>query len=312
MNPALLDYLGLPKFSTIAELSELMHFPYGELRKYAIHASKGYYYKQYFIRKPNGKYREINQPKRDLKSVQAWILRHILDRLNPSNHATAFRSGRSTFHNVLPHTDNRYFLCLDLKDFFPSVTKKRVQVLFETIGYSIGTADILASLCTCKRSLPQGGVTSPSLSNLVTVGLDKRIAGYAAKHNLVYTRYADDITLSCNNPKKLGPAKNVLKSIIGEEGFEVNHEKTSRCGPRQKCEITGLVKNSSQPTFSIGRAKKRELRAAIYSIVVKGSATAKYSNPDSVDGWLAYLKSVDPQAYQKLSAYKQKLIKAMA
>ncbi|NMT18878.1 hypothetical protein HKA99_31525, partial [Vibrio parahaemolyticus] len=44
--------------------------------------------------------------------------------------------------------------------------------------------------------LPQGGATSPIISNLVMRELDSEFSKIARKYRLVYTRYSDDITFS--------------------------------------------------------------------------------------------------------------------
>ena len=46
--------------------------------------------------------------------------------------------------------------------------------------------------------LAQGSPTSPKLSNLILINLDKRLTGLANKYGLNYSRYADDITFSGN------------------------------------------------------------------------------------------------------------------
>ena len=101
--------------------------------------------------------------------------------------------------NVSPHKTNRYFICIDLEDFFPSISLNRVRKLFLLLGYSTRAVNILTRLCTCGEGLPQGAVTSPAISNLVVSKLDRRIGGYTSRRNIAYTRYADDITISCNN-----------------------------------------------------------------------------------------------------------------
>ncbi len=186
--------------------------------------------------------------------------------------------------NVSPHSGNRYFLCLDLEEFFPSISYGRVKDLLLVLGYSAEAATVLTRLCTCKYSLPQGGVTSPSLSNLIAATLDRRIGGYTSKRHIVYTRYADDITLFSNRTEVLHNALPTILNIIKSEKFKPNMKKLRFMGPRRKCLITGLVKNSSEPNFGIGKKKKRHMRAVIFNTYIKLIEDKEYKNRESIDG----------------------------
>ena len=261
------------------------------------------YYLRYNIPKANGGTRPIRQPRRDLKAIQAWILRNILDRLTPSQYATAYLKKRNIADGVLPHRNNRYFLCLDLEDFFPSISIRRVSNIFKLVGYSKEAASILARLCTCDDNLPQGAVTSPALSNLIASKLDRRIAGYAARRNIIYTRYADDITLSANSPKTLCKSLPMILRIIKSEHFRPNLNKLRFLGPRTRGLITGLVKDSSEPKFGIGRKKKRKMRAVMHHLEAGLEGDEIYRHETSILGWLNYLGSVDKISYEQMHRY---------
>ncbi len=276
-----------------------MHVDLRLLRKFC--GGSQYFYRRYTIPKSNGESREILQPCRDLKALQAWILRNILDKLTPTPFATAYVKKKNLLHNVSPHSANRYFLCLDLEDFFPSISDGRVANIFRLIGYSWRASFFLSALCTCEGGLPQGAVTSPALSNLVAAKLDRRIAGFTSRRNIVFTRYADDITLSSNNPATLSKALPIIMRIIRNERFKVNVEKTRVVGPRRQCRITGLTKNTDEPRFGIGKRKKRQMRAIMHNLLVKGTTDRKYDSAESILGWLSFLKGVDRTSYEQMN-----------
>lgn len=296
-----LRLLGLPVFSNIEDLAGLIHLDPQRLRILVTHNSR--FYKKYEIPKKTGGVRKIYQPAREIKVVQRWILHYILEKLSPSSAATAFIIGRGLINNVIPHAPNRYFVCIDLADFFPSILENRVFRIFRLIGYSQESAYILKSLCTCSGKLPQGGITSPALSNLIAGSLDRRLIGLTSRRNISYTRYADDITISSNNRNALFRSIPIIKEIIRSERFIVNESKTRVTGPRMRCRVTGLVKNSAAPQFGIGKDKKRKMRAIIFSLQKKGVADSKYSSVASIEGWLAYCKSVDPISFGQLRKY---------
>lgn len=307
-NNSLLRVIGLPVFGNLGELAELMHLDESEVKKFVVYSRHGYYYKKYWIRKQCGRKRLITQPGRRIKAIQSWILRHILDQLRPSRFAIAFRRGLTVREGLRPHEENRYFLCMDLEDFFPSIRKARVERIFTTIGYSSHCADILASLCTCQRSLPQGGVTSPALANLAAARLDRRIAGYAARRNMSFTRYADDLTVSANNPSSLTSAQRFIKMAVNDEGFKVNERKTRMLGPRRRCQINGIVKNNSTPSFGIGKRRKRRMRAIIFNRVIRGRLSPEYPTMQSIRGWISYARSVDPAGADQIEAFLDQML----
>ena len=306
-NTELLRLMNLPVFSEEKELASLIHVDPGRIKTLSIYSNR--YYKKYNIRKSNGKLREIKQPRKDLKGIQAWILRNILDKLTPTLFATAYIKDKNILSNVTPHCNNKYFMLLDLEEFFPSISIRRVAKIFSLIGYSEKIVYTLSMLCTCDYSLPQGAVTSPSLSNLIAAKLDRRISGYVSKRNISYTRYADDITLSSNNPATLCKTLPTILKIIKSEHFEPNMSKLRVLGPKKRCSITGLIKNNAEPKFGIGKKKKRLMRAVMHHFLFDLSKDNKYNSEESILGWINYLKSVDEVSFNQVDSYWKRLKK---
>ena len=296
----------MPVFHGIKEFASLCHISYKKIS--AVQYNSHPFYRRFTIKKKSGKERIIYEPNSTVKAIQVWILRHILDKVNPSDYATAYRKGYSILSNTNPHKNNRFFFCTDIMDFFPSIKMVRVFYLFRNIGYDERQAELLARLCTCNNSLPQGGVTSPAISNLVVNKLDRRLAGLANKKNIVYTRYADDLTFSSNNRSILNNSSKLIEEIIENEGFKINSMKTQLIGPKRSCKITGLIKNTSKPTFGIGKRKKNWMRCVLFNLVVNYRIIDdNYLNEESVLGWINYLKQVDPVSYDYMINYWNKL-----
>jgi hypothetical protein len=300
-----LRLLGLPVFESIEDLANLIHVDPGRLNILTMYSER--FYKNYRIPKKTGGYRNISQPSKELKAIQAWILRNILEKLSPSAHATGYVRGKNLLDNVSPHSGNRYFLSVDMENFFPSVSRWRVQLVFELIGFSNQTALFLTNLCSYFRHLPQGGVTSPALSNLVALKLDRRLSGLTSRRNIVFTRYADDMTFSANNRTILLRTLPPILQIIRSEGFEPNEPKTRFLGPRTHCRITGLVKDSSEPRFGIGRQKKTRMRAVMHNFVTGKRNDPQYPNEQAISGWLNFLKGVDERSYNQMWQYWNRL-----
>ena len=244
--------------------------------------------------------RVIAQPSRELKAIQGWILRNILNKLSSSDNCKGFEIGCSILDNAAPHVGANFILNVDLEDFFPSINAPKVYSIFSSIGYSKSVAAILTNLTVFDGRLPQGAPTSPKLANLICLRLDARIQGYAGPKGLIYTRYADDISISAQTIKKIMNARSILEQIISSEGLQINRKKTAIQGTMRRKEITGLVLSDSR--VGIGRDAFRDIRAQIFYLF-----TNKLDDFARINGLLSYVYSVDKASCRRLWNYIDKL-----
>jgi len=295
-----LKNLGLPALASIDDLAHAMKLGSNTVRSLSI--SSNSLYKTYKEPKKSGGFREIAQPCRELKAVQSWILRNILDKLKSSPYSKGFEKGKSILDNAKPHAGASYLLSIDLENFFPSIEAYKVYGVFSSVGYNKDMSKLLTNLCTYYDCLPQGAPSSPKLANLTCARLDARIQGYAGPRGITYTRYADDITLSAHTAIKVEKAKAFIGTIIHDEGLKINPTKTKICGTKRQKKITGLVLSGND--VGIGQAKYRELRSALHRLFV-----GRKSDYDSINGWLSFVYSVDKKAYHQLYAVIDSLAK---
>jgi len=246
-------------------------------------------YREFAIPKRSGGKRRILAPVPELKALQRRILRRLLARLRVHPAAMGFERGRSIVDNARAHVGQAVVMRFDLRDFFPSTRAKRLRRYFRRIGWNRPAAKLLVRLCTHEGGLPQGAPTSPRLSNLVNYRLDARLAGMAARLGGVYTRYADDITVSfpdnevlaaqdrhpaARNPRTGEPAiadahraasckqhamARFVRRVVEEEGYELHRRKKRSVRRRhQRQVVSGLVVNRR---VNLPREVRRRLRA---------------------------------------------------
>jgi RNA-directed DNA polymerase len=316
---------GLPAFPNALALATALGLTLGQLRflAYDREVSTVSQYRRFKIPKRTGGERLISAPRKRLKTAQHFILKELLDKLSLSEHAHGFRAKRSIVSNARPHVGASVVVNVDLRDFFPTVSYRRVKGLFRKLGYCEEVATLLGLLCTepdttqteldgvtyyvakGTRHLPQGAPTSPAISNLLCRRLDQRLSGFAKKHQLVYSRYADDLTLSA--PKGVEPAVGAMLAVLGKvahsEGFAVHPDKVSvqRRGRRQ--EVTGIVVNER---LSIDRRTLRRFRAFLFQLEKDGPEGKHWGqggNPiESAIGFANYVFMVDPKRGAELRA----------
>ncbi|MFX0195473.1 MAG: retron St85 family RNA-directed DNA polymerase [Candidatus Hodarchaeota archaeon] len=291
---------GFPLVEDLQTLADYVHLSTELLYRLSKYNDK--FYKIFKRPKENGGFRIIFCPSKEMKAVQAWILRNILDKIHVADSATGFRTGINVLENAKRHKENRYFLCLDIEDFFPSISYGKVYTVFRTIGYNPHVSHIFTSLCTCKGKLPQGGVSSPALSNIICIRLDHRISGYVGKRNVTYTRYADDMTFSSLNHKRLVGVKSRVTDILHSEAFKLNEAKTRLLGPRRQRKVTGII--ISEGSLGVGRKRKRIIRATIHRLVKENLSSIEDERLcNHINGWLSYMKTVDNTGLNQIKKY---------
>lgn len=214
------------------------------------------------IPKGQGGHRTLYIPSRREREAIKRLLPAVRTDAQTSCHPAlvhGFLSGRSPVTNAEAHIGWRYTLSFDLADFFDHVTPESlVRAQYPLDPYK-------RQILMPGRRARQGIPTSPFLANIAGSALDARIL-QAIEHagiHTVYTRYADDLAFSYDEPHFTPLLRQLIPSVCDESGFPVNPVKTrlhsALSGRRVICGIavddSGLL-----PT----RRTKRRLRAALH------------------------------------------------
>jgi len=250
--------------------------------------------------------------------IAAKLLELLVEKLPVSEHAHAFRRGRSIRTGAEPHVGKRFVFKLDLKDFFPSVTFARVRGWLIACGYSFPVATTLAILMTEAERQPvdwdgtlfhvpvgerhcvQGAPTSPGICNALLLRLDRRLAGLAKKRGLVYTRYADDLAFSGEVDRNtVDNFRSVVNRIVSEEGFVINPDKTRLMGRGNRQIVTGVVVNQ---TLGLSRQERRRLRAMAHQLSRQGAGEVSAALRATLEGKVAYLSMLNPEQASPLQS----------
>ena len=277
--------------------------------------------------------RLIEAPKARLKEIQRWVLHEILNHVPAHDAAHGFTVGRSVLTHAAVHTGRTVVLRIDLRDFFASVSAGRVYGIFRTLGYDRSVAHALTGLCSntipaavwsatdrppqphmiqvhfwlgrqlATPHLPQGAPTSPALANFAAFGLDRRLTGLGRAFTLNYSRYADDLVFSGSRltDRANRTLLEMVRRIVGEEGFRVNHDKTSLRTAAQRQLVTGVVVNAHA---NVPRPEYDRLRAILHRMAVDGPSA--YDPGRSVDlhahlrGRVAWVNALNPRRGEKL------------
>ncbi|MCW1841498.1 reverse transcriptase domain-containing protein [Prosthecomicrobium hirschii] len=270
---ALLSFLGLgPK-----ELKKIWWF-------------RGRMYKKFSISKDSGKVRIITAPDRRLKIIQRKLAPLLYNLYLVRNPVHGFVLDRSVKTNANAHGRRRFVVNLDIQDFFPTITEKRVRGLLFALGVDLNVSSTIARLCCVHNCLPQGAPTSPVLSNMICYRIDTELMQFAKELRVIYTRYADDITFSgfqapINlfggtlpsaghfSSELLSPR---LREIFSSNGFKLNSNKSHYADKNSRRIVTGVKINAG---LNVDRKYIRHIRALLHSFERQGEveANARYT-----------------------------------
>ncbi len=291
-----MERAGLPPIFEFNHLALLL----GRTREYlasAVNAPE-YHYRQFEIKKRQGGRRKISSPLPALYECQRWIYEAILSNVRVHSSAHGFAKNKSILTNARIHKDCDYLLKIDIKDFFPSITKDDVFSIFYVLGYPQNVSAYLASLCCLEGELPQGSPCSPILSNIRCRRLDARLSALAKVMGLRYTRYADDMAFS--GPYISDKTFTIFREVIEDEGFVVNEKKSKIIASKRKV-VTGLCVQNGR--VFLPKKYKRRLRQECHHIMAHGyyshTSKRKIRDPFYLDrllGRLSFWQSVEPEA----------------
>lgn len=280
------------------------------------------YYK-FFIPKRNHKLREINAPNNDFKEALT-IVKDIFQntiKCLPHSAAHAYVPTLSTSSALEKHQKNnsRWFLKMDLKDFFPSCTPQLVYnkliQLFPFYYLKQNEKELLKEIIqitSLNNGMPQGSPFSPYITNLVMVDIDykitKLLSEYPQEH-FTYTRYADDLLISSPISFCWSEIQDKIKKIL-EPHFQINTEKTRYGSNAGSNWNLGLMLNKDN-NITLGHIKKRNLNAMLnnFFTAYQNGEPWCVSDTQVLQGQLSYLAHIEEAYYNYIIKKYEKKFK---
>jgi RNA-directed DNA polymerase len=271
-----------------ADVASLLDVDYKILKYYLYILPPHKRYSVFKISKRNGAFRQISSPNRSLKIIQSKLYQVLQATYKPKSPAHGFVIGKSIVTNAEKHVKQRHVLNIDLKDFFPSINYGRIRGMFMAKPYNIPekVATVLSQICSHDNQLPQGASTSPIISNMICAKLDSELISLARNNGCIYTRYADDITISTDKfrfPLSLAEISTSdddcfvrlskeLQDIIVNNGFNINSSKVQLQTNNRRQLVTGLVVNSKT---NVSRKYINQVRSMVHALEKYGKTAAE-------------------------------------
>lgn len=229
-----------------------------------------------------------------MRTAQYRILTTILERVEVPSYVYAFERGRSIPAMAAHHVGRGTVISLDLKDFFTSIKQTTLQTIFGHLGVGEAPARTLSELCTYDSFVPQGALTSPKISNIVTsLTFGPIINQYCEERGLTLTIYADDITISCSDDIMKTSGFAAVKEIIDfvsqsvqRFGFRINRRKTKVMRPFQRQYVCGVVVNDK---VNLQAKDRKRLRAIVHNCVTNGIEAEAAKNNVSAEMFVSQI-----------------------
>jgi RNA-directed DNA polymerase len=249
---------------------------------------------EYKDRGPGRTPRRIDKPRDSLKRIQRAIHELVMEAADFPSYVYGGIKGRSARQFAVRHRNKSCVIRLDINEFFPSITALMVENVFKRqLRCSKDVASLAARLLTRAKLgrtfLPQGCPTSTTVANLVLVPEDRRIQPEAARLDVEYGRYLDDIALSGRDARLLIP---LAIGVIRGAGFRVSRRKLDVMAHSGTQDLVGLnVKSRLRPKRSFEKSCIGLLRQATDARVPQDREKLL----QSLKGKLAYAKSFGGQ-----------------
>lgn len=284
-------------------LSRTAKIPESKLLSLSSSASRRY--KVYTIPKRTGGDRTIEHPSRELKAIQRWIVGALISRFPLHESATAYRKGTGIRENAERHRKTKFTNRYDFASFFPSFSQARVVEYVaeqsKAIGIELSERDLefIGNIVCRNGRLTIGAPSSPAITNAMMFEFDRRMHEECSARGLVYTRYADDLFISSFEPGQLdGFEKVIIKSKrgISHLRLRLNHQKTAYLSKKYSRKVTGVV-ITPQHTLSIGRGRKREVKALIHQWIKGDIEPERFYY---LKGLFAFAIDIEPQFEERL------------
>lgn len=280
-------------------------------------------YTTFRIPKASGGFRTITAPSEKLKVKQRAILNYLKNQCHiiESPWAYAYITNTCAIDALKTHQTNhsKWFLKIDIKDFFPSCTcqivKESLQKIYPICSWTEREQntffDMLYTFCYKDETLPQGAVTSPFLSNLTMLPYDYAIfqllkkAETFEKQKYVFTRYADDILISAKERFNYIEIVNKIQEIFGNN-FTIKQEKTRYGSSSGRNWNLGCMLNKDN-NITIGHKQKEEWKRKMMDIIIRfnNNEPILLEEKQHLLGKLAYYKMIEPDYFEYLNQHYQ-------
>jgi len=305
VNPRLLEN------TDIYSMTELLR-SFNQTHEGLFNKDRASLYKTFYIPKSSGGLRRIDAPEQELMNALRQLKTLLEENMFALYHTSAFAyiRGRCTVDAIKRHQRNesKWFIKLDFTNFFGSTTPEFVLSMlslifpFSEITKTPDGREELSkalSLCFLNGGLPQGTPISPFITNVMMIPLDHRFSNSLRdfeKNRFVYTRYADDLLISCQRDFDEDKVQTFITDTLREFNapFSIKPEKTRYGSSAGRNWNLGVMLNKDNQ-ITIGHKKKKYFKAMLdnYVRVKKAGQNWGLHDVQVLSGLISYYRMIE-------------------
>jgi hypothetical protein len=263
------------------------------LERLAVRANRMYRYVPQEKKGKPGETRDTYDAYEPLKRVQRKLVDRILSRAIFPGYLHGgirdLKSPRSIHSNAAVHAGARFIILQDIRNFYPSISKYHVEALFSGLfGFGSTVSALLAAICSREGNTPQGASTSGYIANLLFWDVEPKIAQDLLDQGFGYSRFADDITISCGHEPSSDELSSIVSKVTGMLASKGCHQKRTKLHMRlrgqgikshnntfQPVTVTGLSVFNSAPGLT--KLERKRIRSAVRALEIVSKSTSDWA-----------------------------------
>lgn len=276
-------------------------------------------YREFHIPKKSGGLRKIDAPEPELMDALRRLKTIFEESFKALYHTSAFAyvKHRSTIDCIKRHQANesKWFGKYDLSNFFGSTTPEFVLHMFsmvfpfsEIMKDEIGKCEFetAISLAFLDGGLPQGTPISPTITNIMMIPVDFKLANGFRDFNgqrFIYTRYADDFQVSSRYAFSFRDVERFISDTLHEfeAPFQINSSKTRYGSSAGSNWNLGIMLNKDNE-ITVGYKAKKQFQAMLSSYIMDKKNGIAWNKTDiqTMDGYRNYYRMVEGETIDKM------------